>query len=71
MNEVAAAVWERIETLPDRQALMRYLRGRYRGVDDRTLSADLDILLDQWQRDGWIEWQIDPVFQFREEPWPA
>jgi hypothetical protein len=71
LNPVAAWIWEEIERAPDRAVLFRRLRRRCAGVDDRTLRRDLDHLLEDWLRLGWIEWQEDPVFSFPEETWPA
>lgn len=70
LNEVATVIWEGIETARDSQDLVRRLRRCYRGVEDRTLSADVTALLDRWHREGWIEWQEDSLFPFEDEPWP-
>ena len=71
LNIVAAWVWSQIEQVPDRAVLFRRMRRKYRGVEDRRLRADLDHLIDDWIREGWCEEELDPVFPFSEEPWPA
>jgi hypothetical protein len=71
LNAVAAWVWSRIEDVPDRDVLLRRMRRRYGGVEDRRLREDLDRLLDGWLRDGWCEVEADAVFPFPADPWPA
>ncbi len=71
LNPVAARIWEEIESVPDRETLIRRLRRRYAGVPDARLRADVDALIEGWLRDGWLEWQEDPIFPFGEDPWPA
>ena len=68
LNRVAAAVWQDIEDLPDLETLVRRIRRRFRGVTERALRKDLDALLQDWLRNGWIVPCEDPVFLFAEEP---
>lgn len=70
LNPVAGWVWEVIEDARDMESLFRWMRRRYRGVTDRTLSADLESLIEGWRRSGWIVPRGDPVFLFDETPWP-
>ena len=69
LNRVAAAVWEEIEKVPNRDALVRRMRRRFRGVEDAVLRRDLDALLDRWLREDWLERFDDPLFPFPAERW--
>jgi hypothetical protein len=71
LNRVAAAVWEEIERAADRESLHRRMRRRYRGVDDVTLRAEIDSLLDEWLEKDWIARIEDPVFPSPEEEWKS
>ena len=70
LNEVAAMVWQDLEAAGDARGLFRLLRRRFSAVEDRRLWTDVLALLEAWRREGWIEWQEDPVFAVEEELWP-
>lgn len=70
LNPVAGWVWEQIEDAPDLDSLFRRMRRRYRGVTDRTLRSDMEALVGEWTRTGWVLPKGDPVFLFEESGWP-
>jgi hypothetical protein len=67
MNPVAGSLWMSIEKARDREGLHRILRHRYRGVPDRTLRRDVDLMVDGWLRSTWIVHVDDPIFPFPDE----
>jgi len=71
LNPVAGWIWVRIEDAPGIDDLFRQMRKRYRGVADRVLRRDLEGLVRDWRRRGWILEQEDPVFLFGKDPWPV
>lgn len=71
LNRVAAAVWEEIDRTGDREAIHRRIRRRFCGVDDRTLRAEIDSLLDDWLERDWIARVEDPVFPSAEGEWKS
>jgi len=71
LNPVAGWVWEVIEDARDMESLFRWMRRRYGGVTDQRLRADLETLIEDWRKSGWIVPGGDPVFLFNETPWPV
>jgi hypothetical protein len=67
LNPVAAAVWQELERVPNRETLHRRMRRRYRGVGDATLRAEIDSLIDRWLEADWIARVEDPVFPSSEK----
>ncbi len=71
LNRVSAAVWEEIDRAGSREEIHRKIRRRFCGVDDRTLRAEIDSLLDDWLERDWIVRVEDPVFPSPEGEWKS